>query len=684
MPDGEPHRGRPKRVSDMSSAEAPSRGESFQPPVGIDLGTTYSVLAYLDATGRPTTLPNRAGDLLTPSAVAFEDDCVIVGKEAIKGSVMTPDAFADCFKRDMGRGVYHRPLAGRDIPPEVLSAFLLERMRQDAEQRLGPIRQAVITVPAFFDERRREATQHAGRLAGLDVLDIINEPTAAAVAFGYHSTLVAASPRRPGQRPERLLVYDLGGGTFDVTILEIDGSTFRTLATDGDVLLGGKDFDRRLLDYVAENFLAEHGLDPRGDPCDAAALWIDVQEAKHALSDRSKTTIVCSHQGRRMRQEITRETFEDLTSDLLGRTQTTTGLVVRQAGLNWDAIDRVLLVGGSTRMPMVLDMLRRVTGKEPDRSQSADEAVAHGAALYAAMLMQRAPSGRMAGLRLVNVNSHSLGVVGVEPETGRRVNVTLIPKNTPLPAVQSRRFKTARAGQRSVRVAVVEGESPRPEHCIPLGKCVIRDLPPGLPIGARIDVRYQYAANGRLSVSARIPSTGQSAAVEIERKVVDELDNLDRWRPRPDTTSPTGDGTLPAAGTPRLDQPALTRGPERAVLLKQLDELYFRVGTRAVAQPVTEWLEEAQQAARDTAAAQREAEQNLATIEATYAATADRVARIRAAARIARARLDVQNARAKARFALLDLGRECVDAGIAPRGMESLLAEIGRLQERVR
>ena len=303
------------------------------------------------------------------------------------------------------------------------------------------------------------------------------------------------------------------------------------------------------------------------------------------LSERRKTHVVCSHHGRRMRQEITRETFENLTMDLLGRTQTTTSLVLRQAGLHWDSIDRVLFIGGSTRMPMVVDMLRAVSGKEPDRSQSADEAVAHGAALYAAMLMHGKGGEQGSSLKLINVNSHSLGVVGVEPKTGRRLNVTLIPKNTSLPAAKSKRFQTARTNQPSVRVAVVEGESPRPEHCIPLGKCVIRDLPPGLPKGTRIDVRYEYAANGRLSVSAHMPATGMSAHVEIERGVSEEVDNLDQWRRRlcPDLRDAEDAGVgRSRASIPRRVE---SQGPERARLLKQLDGLYFRIGSQATRRP---------------------------------------------------------------------------------------------------
>jgi len=298
---------------------------------------------------------------------------------------------------------------------------------------LGPIRQVVITVPAFFDELRRKATQDAGRLAGLEVLDIINEPTAAAVAYGYHHGFFDPAHAGKSDTPLRVLVYDLGGGTFDVTLLEIAGTQFRALATDGDVRLGGKDFDERLVNHLAEQFLGEHGADPRGEPQDAAQLWLDVQEAKHSLSQRSRTAVIVFHAGMRMKIEVTRDQFQDLTRDLLERTESTTSLVVKEAGLDWTQVDRVLLVGGSSRMPMVTDMLRRVTGKEPDVSLSPDEVVAHGAALYAAMLMNQGGSSPLAGARLLNVNPHNLGIVGLDVKTRRRQNVIVIPKNTPLP-----------------------------------------------------------------------------------------------------------------------------------------------------------------------------------------------------------------------------------------------------------
>lgn len=276
----------------MSPSQPPATQKVSKPvPVGIDLGTTYSLIAHLDPQGRPVSIPNGLGEVLTPSAVLFEDDEVVVGRQAVKASMLSPDRFADCFKRDMGRDAYHRPIRGQAVPPEVLSAFVLAQLKHDAERRTGPVQQAVITVPAFFDETRRKATQDAGRLAGLEVLDIINEPTAAALAYGYQQGLV--QPDQDGFQggPRRVLVYDLGGGTFDVTILELDGLQFRALATDGDVRLGGRDFDERLVEHIAEQCRQIHGLDPRADPNDAIQLWLEIQDCKHAISQLSLSLI---------------------------------------------------------------------------------------------------------------------------------------------------------------------------------------------------------------------------------------------------------------------------------------------------------------------------------------------------------------------------------------------------------
>ena len=376
-----------------------------------------------------------------------------------------------------------------------------------------------------------------------------------------------------------------------MTILEIDGTRFRTLATDGDVFLGGHDFDERLVNYLAERFLEIHGVDPRSDPQDAAQLWSDAQEAKHTLSERSKATAVLFHAGIRMRVEVTCQQFEDLTRDLLERTETTTSLVVKQAGLNWRQIDRVLLVGGSGRMPMVGRMLRTVTGKEPDCSLSPDEVVAHGAALYANMLAGRAVAGQ-AACQLVNVNSHSLGVVAVHPRTKLKTNVVLIPKNTALPCRAVRTFQTARADQRSVKVSIVEGESERPEACIALGDCVVRDLPAGLPKSTPVEVEYAYHANGRIAVGARVPSVRYSQRIELQRDTARNLGDLEQWRARlcgrPEPI-PAGKGDrdllCEAPEGPFRQKVPVPFSPEPA-LLERLDTLYRAVGRTAVNLPL--------------------------------------------------------------------------------------------------
>jgi len=656
-----------------------------QPPVGIDLGTTYSLIAYLDATGRPTTIPNATGDVLTPSAIFVDEDDVIVGREAVKSAAMAPESYAECFKRDVGSAYFHRQVGRCKVPPEVLSALVLERLKKDAEPRIGPIHRVVITVPAFFDETRRRATQEAGRLAGLEVLDIINEPTAAAVAYGYARGLFDPSRAAASKWRERIMVYDLGGGTFDVTILEIDGTRFRAMATDGDVRLGGKDFDERLVNYVAEQFLAAHGVDPRSDPQDAAQLWVDVQEAKHSLAARSRATVVCFHAGIRMRVEVTRAQFEDMIRDLVERTETTASLTVRQLGLDWSDIGRVLLVGGSTRIPAIGQMLRRLTGKEPDCSQSPDEAVAHGAALYAGMLSARAASGASEDPRrarpaceLVNVNSHSLGVVGIHPRTRLKTNTILIPRNTPLPARAVRAFTTARPDQRSVVVPVVEGESERPEDCIALGECVVRDLPSGLPQGTRIEVEYRYAANGRISVSARIPSVRYSEQVEIRRDEARNLDDLETWRARL-----LGRAGMPSrpAGVPPLPP---FQGTDRAAMLKRLDALLMRVGYAAVMLLVPKPLARSRIAALTAAEELVQVQDKLRKAERARHAVGPGVEALRLDAALVQAKAECQQAEVRSQYAHLALGRDCVGAGFLVPGVDREIQEIRQLEARLK
>jgi len=657
------------------SFDASPASVAHQPPVGIDLGTTYSVVAYLDHTGRPITVPNSWGDLLTASAVLCEKEEIIVGKEAVRSSVLTPDLYAECFKREMGGLSHRRKVRNIEIPPEVLSAFVLERVKKDSEERLGAIRQVVITVPAFFDETRRKATQDAGRLAGLDVLDIINEPTAAALAYGYHRR--SDDPAPAGAAGQRVLVYDLGGGTFDVTILEIAGNTFHALASDGDVRLGGKDFDERLVNCIADRFLAAHGVDPRSDPQDAAQLWLSVQDAKHALSERAKATVVCFHAGIRMRLEATRTEFEDMTRDLLGRTETTTSLVVSQAGLEWSEIDRILLVGGSTRMPMVRQMLRRLSGKEPDHSQSPDEAVAHGAALYAGMLMEQSSASGKPAYELVNVSSHTLGVVGLNQQTRERVVAGLIPKNTSLPCRAVKLFRTAKADQRAIRVPVVEGESERPEECISLGECLVRGLPPGLPQGTMIEVEYSYAANCRLSVSARIPSIRHSAQVEISRDHARHLGDLASWRKRLLGLEGSAGNDVASKAAATLD------GNERAGVLKRLDALYLSVGRVAAGTALPQPLARSQTAALKAYEEYCRAQAGCRENELARQAAASRAEIIRLDAALSQARTLLQQNQVRSDFAYLVLGRECANVGCCPPGAERAFGEIQQLRQRL-
>jgi molecular chaperone DnaK len=478
--------------------------------IGIDLGTTYSVVAHLDAHGRPISIPNGVGEIITPSVVLFDDSGPVVGKEAVLASAMEPERIAQCVKRDMGSKYYRKKVNGEFVPPEVVSSIILKTLKADAERKLGTVRKAVITVPAYFDESRRRSTIDSGRLAGLEVLDIINEPTAAAIAYGHQLGFLDPTGKAPVDKPLRVLVYDLGGGTFDVTIVEIQGTSFKAIATDGDVALGGKDWDEKIIDIAAEKFIEKYREDPRQNPVSYQEMWLAAETCKKSLTERPKGTMFVNHLGTRMKIDITREEFEDATAALLGRTRTTTEIVVRQAGLNWGMIDRVLLVGGSSRMPQVARMLEELAGKPPERSVAVDEAIAHGAALYASLLMHKLqPSGKGPKFTVTNINSHSLGIVGTDPTTGRKKNMILIPKNTSLPASVSKVFKTSKPGQQAVVIRVVEGESERPEACIQVGTCTIGGLPPTLPAGSPVTVSYAYHADGRLEVTGQVK--GQSA-----------------------------------------------------------------------------------------------------------------------------------------------------------------------------
>jgi molecular chaperone DnaK len=497
------------------------------PAVGIDLGTTFSVVARLDEQGRPVTLVNAEGEHLTPSVVLFDGNDMVVGREALKALAVEAEHVAECAKRDVGHRVFHKVLEGKQYPPEVIEAFILNKLRNDATQQIGPFSKVVITVPAYFDEVRRKATQDAGYMAGFEVMDIINEPTSAAVAFGFQQGYL--DKHGSSKEPQHVLVYDLGGGTFDVTVMEIRGTEFIALATDGDVRLGGYDWDQRLVDLVAEQFIRQFYVDPREDPRAAGKLWRECEDAKRTLSARPKAIVPCEYRGFSARVEVTRQQFDEATQDLLDRTRFTAVQTLKAAGLDWKDLGRVLLVGGSTRMPMVRQMLQEISGQAPDATVAADEAVAHGAALHAGLLLAR-QRGEPPVFKIKNVNSHSLGVVGTDPLTGRRRNGILVPRNTPLPVTRKRKFKTQKANQKSILVQIVEGESRSADDCTPLGRCSVRHLPPSLPAKYPVEVAFHYEPNGRLRVRVTVPNTDRQVETDIVRENSLPKEHLDGWR----------------------------------------------------------------------------------------------------------------------------------------------------------
>ncbi len=496
--------------------------------VGIDLGTTFSAIATLDERGQAITLPNREGEMLTHSAVLIEDGGAVVGQAAQDVALEQPDRVATLIKRRMGLPAYGRPVAGREFRPETLSALILRKLVQDAEHRIGPVGQAVITVPAYFDDTRRKATKDAGRIAGLEVLDIIDEPTAAALAYSFQP------PHGPGEltleqilpsAEQTVLVYDLGGGTFDVTLVRLSHRRFETVAVEGDVRLGGKDWDDRIVDHVAGRFQRQYGEDPRTDPMSLATLNAAAERAKRTLSKLSQTSITCTHGGKMLTVPLTRAEFEALTRDLLTRTRLTAQQVLRHAGLGWDRVDRVLLVGGSTHMPMTGQMLQEISGKQADNSLAVSEVVARGAAIHAGIMASRAsieslslPAGtREAFGQIVeiNVNSHSLGIE--VKRQNERVNDILIPKNTQLPTAASRVYRTVVENQQRVRVKVLQGEAPQADACISIGECWIEGLPPNLPRHAPVQVRCGCGSNGLIDVMALDMTSGKMARAEIHR-----------------------------------------------------------------------------------------------------------------------------------------------------------------------
>ena len=488
--------------------------------VGIDLGTTYSAIAQVNKHGVPEILHNAEGDRITPSVVLFDNEDIIVGNYAKQAAVAYPEQIVDFVKRHMGEPDYRFAYRSESYTPERLSAFIIAKLKHDAELRLGhPVEQAVITVPAYFGDAQRRATLKAGELAGLEVLQLLNEPTAAAFAYGLANM----------GKDMRLLVFDLGGGTFDVTVAEIAGREINVIATTGDHKLGGMDWDEVLITYMADRFITTHGVDPLEDIAAYHDLRQKCVSAKLSLSRRPKVNLFYDYQGRVLREEIRLSLFEDLTSPLLSRCEALTRDALEDAQMQARDIDVVLLAGGSTRMPMVRRMVAGMFGKDAATDINPDECVALGAGLTAAL-----ESARITGsvppvdIRTHDVTSHSLGMVVYKDEALK--NSQIIRRNTRIPCDRTREdYVTTHDGQSTMDLWLVQGESEDPMECNALGHFEFYGITPRPAGDTRLSVTFRYNANGIVEVEAMDLNNGQTLAHRLSPTKV-TLEDLARDR----------------------------------------------------------------------------------------------------------------------------------------------------------
>lgn len=473
--------------------------------VGIDLGTTFSAIARINEFHKPEVLKNREGKPLTPSVVAVCESPPLVGEAAKQLQAAGEEGVASFFKRAMGDPQWVLETESGSYTPTQLSALVLGKLKGDAEARLGQaVTDAVITVPAYFNNDQREATKAAGELAKLNVLLTINEPTAAALAFGLAS----------GSLLGKVLVYDLGGGTFDVSLIDLGAEDIRVLATDGDHELGGKDWDDRLANYVAGLFYDAHGVQPLDDRESYSDVLVAAEQAKINLSTMQATKMRVSHGGVRESYSVSREQFAGMTQDLLERTAILTERVLAERELAWRDLRGVLLVGGSTRMPMVRDFVVSRFGAEPISGVNVDEAVALGAALEAQRMVGQRAGGKRYSLPGVksfqDVTSHSLGMIAVNEDQTAYINSIILPKNQPIPSQDTRPFKlrTKQAGGNRLEVYITQGESTSPAQCAFIGKYSADGVPHHESGEVVIDIQYAYDQSGIVQVTAQDRASG--------------------------------------------------------------------------------------------------------------------------------------------------------------------------------
>ncbi len=484
--------------------------------VGIDLGTTNSVVAVLEA-GDPVVIPNSEGARTTPSVVAFSKAGeVLVGEVAKRQAITNPDRTFRSIKRHMGEGWRSDDIDGKKYTPQEISARVLMKLKRDAESYLGqPVTQAVITVPAYFDDAQRTATKEAGQIAGLEVLRIINEPTAAALAYGLDK----------GAEDEKVLVFDLGGGTFDVSVLEIGDGVFEVKSTHGDTHLGGDDWDQRIIDWLVKEFKSKHGVDLSTDRMAAQRLKEAAEKAKIELSQVQQTQInlpfiTATAEGPlHLDETLSRAKFQEMTADLIERCRVPFEQALKDAGISKGELNHVILVGGSTRMPAVTDLVQQMTGKEPNKSVNPDEVVAVGAAIQAGVLR-----GDVKDVLLLDVTPLSLGI-----ETKGGVMTKLIERNTTIPTKRTEVFTTADDMQPSVEIHVLQGEREMAAYNKTLGKFQLVDLPPAPRGVPQIEVTFDIDANGIVHVSAKDRATGKEQSMTItgqstlDKKDIDQM-----------------------------------------------------------------------------------------------------------------------------------------------------------------